>query len=123
MAHRGAGRLVWPTLSPLFWGLAVVYLGHWVWRWLELPRPAWVRFYLDDLLCLPLVLTVTLLVMRFFYGHQVRFSKYHVLFTVLYFALAFEVFFPLFLPRYTGDGVDAGLYALGGWIFYRFLNR
>ncbi|NEM97729.1 magnesium citrate secondary transporter [Pontibacter burrus] len=83
----------------------------------------WVQHYLDDLLCLPLVLTATLFVLRFFYGQRVRLSSYHVAFTVLYFSLAFEVFFPQFMPRYTGDFLDAVLYATGGVIFYRFLNK
>ncbi|GGG02950.1 hypothetical protein [Pontibacter amylolyticus] len=123
MADRLAGRLSWHTLSPLFWVLAAVYLGHLVWRWLELPRPWWVQHYLDDLLCLPLVLTVTLFILRFFYGPQLRISWYHVAFTAIYFSLAFEVFFPKFMPRYTSDWVDAALYAVGGVVFYRFLNK
>jgi hypothetical protein len=123
MAYRDAGRISWHTLSPLFWALTAVYLGHWAWRLLDLHRPEWVRFYLDDLLCIPLVLTVTLFILRIFYGPQVRLSWYHVVFTVLYFSLAFEVFFPKFMSRYTGDWVDAVLYAVGGLIFYRFMNK
>ncbi|MBC3539944.1 hypothetical protein ACFSC6_04875 [Rufibacter sediminis] len=123
MAHRAAGRVSWRTFTPLFWLLAVVYLGHRGLVWLEAPRPAWVRFYLDDLLCLPLLLTVTLFLMRLLYGPEIRFTKYHVGFVVLYVSLAFEWVFPKFLPRYTGDLVDVALYAWGGWIFYRFLNK
>lgn len=123
MAYRDTGRLNRSSPPLLFWVMAAVYLGHWVWRWLGPPRPDWVRFYLDDLLCIPLVLTVTLYILRFFYGPQVRLSWHHVVFTVIYFALAFEVFFPKFMPRYTGDWVDALLYAVGGLIFYRFLNK
>lgn len=103
--------------------MAAVYLGHLGWRWLELPRPWWVQHYLDDLLCLPLVLTLTLFVLRFFYGPRQRLSRYQVAFAVIYFALAFEVFFPKFMPRYTSDWVDAALYAVGGVIFCRFLNK
>ncbi|ALJ01176.1 hypothetical protein DC20_03775 [Rufibacter tibetensis] len=98
-------------------------MGHRLWAWAEDPRPALLRFYLDDLLCLPLLLTVTLFLMRFLYGPQVRFSVYHVGFVVVYVSLAFEVFLPLFMPRYTGDFLDVQLYAAGGWIFYRFLNK
>ncbi|PVY37325.1 hypothetical protein [Pontibacter virosus] len=123
MADRVAGRINWSTLSPLFWVLAAVYLAHLSWRWLGLPRPWWVQHYLDDLLCLPLVLTVTIFILRYFYGPQLRLSWYHVAFTVVYFSLAFEVFFPRFMPRYTSDWVDAALYAIGGVIFYRFLNK
>lgn len=107
----------------MFWALTAVYLGHVAWRWLDLPRPRWVQHYLDDLLCLPLVLTVTLFVLRYFYGTQLRLSRYQMAFAVIYFSLAFEVFFPKFMPRYTSDWLDAALYAVGGFIFYRFLNK
>ncbi len=123
MAYRYTGRLSWIAPPLLFWVLASVYLVHLLWRWIGLPRPDWIRFYLDDLLCIPLVLTVTLFVLRLFYGPQLRLSWYQVAFTVIYFALAFEVFFPRYMPRYTGDWVDVGLYAVGGVVFYRFLNR
>ncbi|AKQ47707.1 hypothetical protein TH63_13165 [Rufibacter radiotolerans] len=91
--------------------------------WLSVPRASWVRHYLDDLLCLPLLLTVTLFFMRALFGPAVRFTNYQVAFAVVYVALAFEVFFPLFLPRYTPDLWDVVLYAIGGFIFYRFLNK
>lgn len=123
MAYRYTGRISQITPPPLFWVLTSVYLGHVAWRWLDFSRPLWVQFYLDDLLSIPLVLTVTLFILRFFYGPQVRLYWYHVVFTVLYFSLAFEVFFPRFMARYTGDWVDVLLYAVGGVIFYRFLNR
>lgn len=123
MAYRSAGRISWSTLSPLFWVLAAVYLGHWVWRWLDLPRPLWVQHYLDDLLCMPLVLTATLFVLRFIYGPHIRLSWGQVAFAVLYFTVAFELIFPQYMPRYTGDWVDGVLYAVGGAIFYRFLNK
>ncbi|RNI31299.1 hypothetical protein [Rufibacter latericius] len=122
MAYRVTGRLNWRTFTPLFWILAALYLAHRSLVLLEVSRPAWLRFYLDDLLCLPLLLTVTLFLMRFLYGPQVRFTKYHVGFVILYVSLAFELVFPTFLPRYTGDPVDVLLYAVGGWLFYRFLN-
>ncbi|RAU81791.1 hypothetical protein DP923_13910 [Pontibacter arcticus] len=103
--------------------LAAIYAGHVSWRWLALPRPWWIINYLDDLLCLPLVLTITLYLLRLFYGSELRLAWYHVVFTVVYFILAFEVFFPGFMPRYTSDWVDGVLYAIGGMIFYRFLNK
>ncbi|WP_460894267.1 magnesium citrate secondary transporter [Rufibacter soli] len=123
MAHRAAGRLKWATFTPLFWVLAAMYLGHRLWAWLSFPRAFWVRHYLDDLLCLPLILTVSLFFMRALFGPAVRFTKYQVAFAVAFVALAFEIFFPLFLPRYTSDFWDVVLYAIGGYIFYRFLNR
>ncbi|GAB2547916.1 hypothetical protein GCM10027189_33210 [Rufibacter soli] len=72
---------------------------------------------------MPLILTVSLFFMRALFGPAVRFTKYQVAFAVAFVALAFEIFFPLFLPRYTSDFWDVVLYAIGGYIFYRFLNR
>ncbi|WP_148041312.1 hypothetical protein [Rufibacter immobilis] len=123
MAHRAASRVNWATFSPLFWLLATLYLGHRATVWLDFPRPSWLQFYLDDLLCLPLLLTVTLFLMRLLYGPRVRFTVYHVLFVVTYVSLVFECLLPTFMPRYTADLWDVLCYALGGGIFHRFLNR
>jgi hypothetical protein len=123
MAHRVASRLNWAALSPLFWVLAALYAGHRIWTWLNFSRPDWVRFYADDLLCLPLILTTTLFILKIFHGPMHRLTSYQVGIAVVYYALAFEVFFPMFLPRYTADIVDVVLYAAGGWFFYRFLNK
>ncbi|MFC6997551.1 hypothetical protein [Rufibacter roseus] len=123
MADSSAGRLSWQTFRPIFWILTAIYLGHRGIVWLQIPRPLVVQHFLDDLLCLPLVLTVTLFVMRFFYGTQVRFSVYQVAFVVVYVSVLFEVVLPQYMERYTGDVVDVVLYAVGGWIYYRFLNK
>ncbi|QHL88866.1 hypothetical protein GU926_16095 [Nibribacter ruber] len=123
MAHRAFGRVNWQTLSPLFWLLAAVYAGHRLWTWLELPRAAWIRFYLDDLLCLPLILNVSLLVMRLLHGPHFRLTPHQVGIAVVYYAMAFEVVLPLFMPRYTADLTDAFLYAIGGWFFHKYLNK
>ncbi|WP_210463635.1 hypothetical protein [Rufibacter roseolus] len=123
MASSVVGRLNWATFSPLFCALAAIYLAHRTIAWLQLPRAYWIRFYLDDLLCLPLLLTVTLFLMRMLYGPQVRFTKYHIGFVVVYVSLVFELILPRFMPRYTGDLLDGALYAIGGWFFHRFLNK
>lgn len=123
MVGRVIGRLNWFTFRPFFWVLTAIYLSN---RWLEwsaFPRPNWLRFYLDDLLCLPLILTVTLFVLRIFYGPQRRLSFYHILFAVLYVAIIFEVILPQFMDRYTADFLDLFFYAMGGALFYLFLNK
>lgn len=123
MVGSSSSRLNWQTFRPLFWALLVVYLGHRLWVWLQFPRSLFVQHYLDDLLCLPIVLTATLFIMRFLYGSQVRFSVYQVIFVVVYVSVLFEGVLPQHMERYTGDVVDVLLYALGGWIYFRFLNR
>lgn len=82
------------------------------------------QYYGNDLLCMPLVLTVTLFLQRnFTYRTQCyTFTRYHVGIAVVYYALAFEAAFPLFMPRYTADVLDVAAYALGAVFFYCFIN-
>ncbi|WP_205503676.1 hypothetical protein [Rufibacter psychrotolerans] len=123
MADRAAGRLIWGTFTPLFWALAALYLAHRCLVWLDVVRPFWLRNYLDDLLCLPLVLTGTLFCLRALYGPNVTLSGYQVGFVVVYVSVSFELFFPMFLPRYTPDLWDVAAYAAGGLFYDRFLNK
>ncbi|WP_207435467.1 hypothetical protein [Sabulibacter ruber] len=123
MAHRAVSRVNRGTFPPLFWAFAALYLMHRGVAWLDVPCPAWLQFYLDDLLCLPLILPPTLFLMRLFYGPEVRLSLYQILFVVVYVSVVFELFLPTFMPRYTTDAWDVFHYALGGLIYLRFLNR
>lgn len=82
------------------------------------------QYYLNDLLCMPLVLTFTLFLQRTFTFRNLThvLSKYQVGIAVLYYSLGFEVILPMFMPRYTPDPLDVLAYALGGWYFYFFIN-
>jgi len=82
------------------------------------------KYYLNDLLCMPLVLTLTLFLQRTFTFRNPDhvFSKYQVGIAVLYYSLGFEVILPLFMSRYTADPLDVLAYALGGWYFYSYIN-
>jgi uncharacterized protein YjeT (DUF2065 family) len=82
------------------------------------------RNYLNDLLCMPLVLSLTLFLQRTFPCRRPNhvFTKYQVGIAVAYYAVGFEGVLPLFMPRYTADGLDVVAYVLGGIFFYRFIN-
>ncbi|MGG8497896.1 hypothetical protein ACQY1Q_15900 [Tenacibaculum sp. TC6] len=83
----------------------------------ELPK--YVRFYVNDLLIVPIVLTICLFVIR----KLKRDSKYQLHFIyVMYVSLGYSVFFEYYLPsfhqRYTYDSIDILLYFVGGILFY-----
>ena len=88
---------------------------------IELPN--WVRFYVNDFLIVPIILFISLKVLRW--------SKNDALYTislplilyvcVLYSAL-FEFIFPTYLLRYTYDVLDIALYFTSGFVFY-FLQK
>lgn len=129
MAADPARRLRLPRelRHPLFLGLAALYLfslinRHWHW----LPLPAFVNSHLADFLYLPLELTVLLWFMRRIYFRQPRFvlPGAWVLSTFLVSAVWFEGIVPR-LPAYaaTADPFDVLAYALGGLLYWRWLNR
>jgi hypothetical protein len=124
MADRNACRVSLLTFRTWPFGLvAGAFLLH---AWLEqigLLLP-FLQYYLNDLLCMPLVLTVTLFLQRAFTFRNPShvFTKHQVGIAVAYYALAFEGILPLFMARYTADVLDIAAYGLGGVFFYRYLN-
>lgn len=98
-------------------GLAFVYLGLLFTQWLDVRLPFWMSSYLEDLLCLPLLLSCTLFLMRKLKRLTVLHAG-HLLFTVAYVAVLFEGILPELSARYTADPLDVICYAIGGLVFY-----
>lgn len=119
----------WPTelRHPLFLAGAGLYLfsllnRHWPVRAL----PATLNSHLADVLALPLLLSLTLSMMRRLYFRQPAFvlPGSWVVGTWLSVSLVFELLLPLLRPRtYTADWLDVVAYGLGGLVFWRWLNR
>lgn len=115
-----------PLLNPLFLGCTFLYLFHSVLKvtFPEAAATAFLRYYLNDLLFVPLTLTVAVFLQRNFVlcqpGYQL--SKWQIGLTVAYISLMFEAVIPVFHSRYTADGWDVMCYAAGGWLFYAFGN-
>ena len=80
--------------------------------------------YLNDALCLPVVLTVALwLQQKLFPGScQNRLNVAQVVFTGLYFAVFFEGILPALSSRFTRDYWDLLAYATGGLVYYFLFN-
>jgi hypothetical protein len=93
--------------------------GHW-------PLPTLLSSYLADLLALPLLLTLALAFMRRWYFRQPAFvlPGTWVVATWASLAIWFEVLLPALRPlAATADPLDVLAYAVGGFIFWRWLNR
>lgn len=124
MADRPARRISWDLFyNRAFVVAASLYVFHMALEKTGFSFPL-LQYYLNDLLCMPLVLTLTLFLQRTFTfrnkGHV--FTKYQVGIAVLYYSAGFEVVLPQFMPRYTADPLDVLAYALGGVFFYFFIN-
>ncbi|MDX5348585.1 MAG: hypothetical protein LPJ89_02455 [Hymenobacteraceae bacterium] len=125
MANYTTGRLSLHLLQnkALLFCL-VLYAGYYVCSRLGLQHPVLTN-YLNDVLCMPLVLSAALLYQRIITYRNAAyvFTGYHVIVAVVYYAVAFELVLPQFMPRYTADFYDVVAYAAGGWLYYRFINK
>ncbi len=84
-----------------------------------------IHSYLDDLLAMPVILTLAVAVQRQWVYRRPDYtlSKIQVSFAVLYVSVLFEGILPVISPKYTRDGWDILAYIMGGFIFFRFINR
>jgi len=80
--------------------------------------------YLNDVLCLPVVLTLALWLQQRLFPQSARqrLNGAQVVFTFIYFAVFFEGILPALSDRYTRDYWDIVAYAVGGFIFYFLFN-
>lgn len=78
------------------------------------------RSYLDDILCIPIVLSIMLLIFRQFIkkNNNYSFPISFVIIAVVYLSIFFELILPVISSRYNRDLVDILVYSIGGIIFY-----
>jgi hypothetical protein len=93
--------------------------AHWA------PLPTLLRSYLADVLTLPLELTLALYCMRRWYFRNPRFvlPASWIFSSWVVMAIWFEGILPMHDARATADPFDVVAYALGGLIFWRWMNR
>jgi hypothetical protein len=81
--------------------------------------PCYVDDYLNDLLCMPLVLGLLLSTIRYLKNDSsFQFSKSFIAGLALYYSVYFEYYLPGVNARYTADPIDVLLYFLGVFLFY-----
>lgn len=88
---------------------------------LAIPLPLLVNNYLNDLLCIPLVLgALTFIIRKIKYDPKFKFPLGFIFILSSYYAVYFEYYLPKINSRYTSDWIDVVLYFLGGILFYLF---
>jgi hypothetical protein len=109
---------------PLFIGFVLVASFVFVANLFQIQLPNWLYFYLNDFLCMPIVLSLCLIILRILKKTE---SLYVPLLVVLglstYFSLHFEWLMPQLSTRYTSDIIDVVLYFSGALLFYSFQKR
>lgn len=106
-------------LHKTFFLFVAVFLILQILLHLEMHLPNWVVFYVNDFLCMPIVLFICLKVVHFLTrNYELRLSLFTVLSLTTFYALYFEVYLPKVEPRYTADILDVVMYVLGSLLFY-----
>lgn len=104
--------------------LLVIYGVQLTCKFAHLVVPRWFSSYLADLLCMPVLLILTTISIRWIKG-WVTFllSGKMILFTLIYLSLVFELLLPQLSARYTADPFDLVAYGVGALLFYLLQSR
>ncbi|REE17055.1 hypothetical protein DFQ09_105269 [Winogradskyella pacifica] len=90
----------------------------------EVPLPNWMYFYVNDFLCMPIVLSACLAILRILKKTKTLYVPISVVLALtLYFSIYFEWLMPQINTRYTSDIIDVGLYFLGAILFFKFQKQ
>lgn len=104
--------------------LLALYVVHLVLKFGRVSVPPFFSHYFADLLCMPLLLSSTVLFMRWLKGDAgLYLSGAMILVASLYVSLVFECLLPLLFERYTADVWDVVMYGVGGGLFFVFQKR
>jgi hypothetical protein len=104
--------------------ITILYLVHLGIKFLQYPVNEWISSYLADVLCLPILLSYILLVLRYFKKKPLLWlNTPQILFLFLYVSILFEFILPKYSKRYTADIYDVLAYAFGAIFFYCFQKK
>lgn len=79
--------------------------------------------WLNDLLCLPILLELVQISMQFIVAKNYVLSKFQLIVSILYCSLLFEYFLPNQSTAFYSDPIDVICYIFGGLSWYFILNR
>ncbi len=107
------------NIHPQIIGLGFLYLLIQVGRKIGLFLPELANNYLTDILCMPILLSLTLMILRLVKkNNQLWFDAYKISFALLYVSFVFEWWLPKSSTQYTSDFIDVLCYAVGSLVFY-----
>jgi hypothetical protein len=84
----------------------------------------WINSYLNDFLCLPIILPPILFILRkwIIKNAEYTLSAFHIMFTWLYISIVFEWILPKYSRHFTSDIWDVFYYGLGAIAYYTWLK-
>lgn len=109
---------------PIFYSTLLLAVAIYVAQHLNVPLPNWMTFYINDFLCMPIVLSFCLVFIRAIKKTETLYVPlYAVIILTTYYTVFFEWLMPQISNRYTFDIIDIGLYFIGAFLFYRFQKK
>ncbi len=81
--------------------------------------PKFVQFYVNDFLIMPIVLTISLFVLKWSKNDKNYIIPIWIIFYIcVMYAVLYEFILPKVHSRYTADVIDVVLYFISGFVFY-----
>jgi hypothetical protein len=112
-------KLIIYCISSLLLGL-LIYL----FQCFDIYLPKIINSYLNDFLVIPIVLFISLMILRWTRNNpKFTLSLSIILYVCLMYSILFEFVFPKYLARYTKDFVDVILYFASGILFYKLQTK
>lgn len=109
-----------PLIRLIFATAAAVYIL----QQLNVALPSLINNYLNNLLCMPVVLTLCLIVLHLIKkNYSLTIPIFVIVSITLYYIVYFEWFLPKTNERYTADPIDVVLYIIGATAFYLMQKR
>ena len=96
--------------------LSVWILVHFIQIFIKLPLV--ITNYFDDLLVLPICLSLSAFLQCLLIKAEFKFSFLLIILSSIYFGITFEIIIPKYHSAYTADPVDFVMYLLGALLFY-----
>lgn len=111
--------------SPVFIVCLVLFTIHQLMQKVMDIHFSWFDRYLDNLLAMPIILTLLMIERRYLLGrkHTYRLSVLEILVATIFIILVAEIAFPLFSRDFTTDWWDVLFYTLGSTIFFLTINQ
>ncbi len=87
--------------------------------WAKVEMPTWITSYVNDFLCMPVVLTICLKIVHFIKKDTtIPLPLLPILTLTSFYAIYFEWYLPQVETRYTADWIDVIIYFSGALLFY-----
>ncbi|MFO7720438.1 MAG: hypothetical protein R6W85_08365 [Gillisia sp.] len=102
-----------------FFNAVFIFLTITILSWANVDMPTWITSYVNDFLCMPVVLTICLKTLHYIKKDTtILLPLLPILTLTSFYSIYFEWFMPLVETRYTADWVDVIMYFCGALSFY-----